>query len=58
MEYEVVEGNSSLILEENVKRRLEQGWELQGGVSVTTGSDYNNVAYSYAQAMIRRDDDE
>ena len=54
MEYKVVVGNSAWILEENVSKRLEEGWELQGGVSVTTGSDSDNAKYSYAQAMIRR----
>jgi hypothetical protein len=57
LEYMIIEteGNKARTeLESNVAKAITEGWEPQGGVSIseTTLSDYGYVTYS--QAMVRR----
>jgi hypothetical protein len=52
-DYDVVVGDKADALESRVKERLRQGWELQGGVSIT--GDTNTREYRYVQAMIKVD---
>jgi|GEM_PF-930816 len=49
MSYNIVEANSVADLQKAVQALLEQGWELQGGVSVAT---YGAGSWWYYQAMV------
>lgn len=52
MEYQVVEANSAKALQQAVQEFLDQGWELQGGLSVAT---YAAGSWWYYQAVIYRE---
>lgn len=52
MEYRIIKAKDQDTLERNIKRCFENGWELQGGVSVCVD---HYGAYTYAQAVIKRD---
>jgi len=54
MEYIVVKSKSKIDFEEQVELHLTEGYELQGGVSVTVD---RNDAYAYFQAMIYTGDE-
>lgn len=51
MRYVVVEAQSAAQLQLKVQDLLDQGWELQGGVSVAT---YSMGSWWYFQAMVNR----
>ena len=51
IKYQVAYGSYRAELEKLVKHYLERGWELQGGVSVSNGVDYE----IWAQAMIKKE---
>lgn len=50
VEYKIVGGGWEKV-EKEVKELLEQGWELQGGISVSTHPEYED---QFAQAMIKK----
>lgn len=51
--YEIVSASSENQLAADVQHRLDCGWQLQGGVTVsTTTRDGDTVGSWYAQAMI------
>jgi hypothetical protein len=51
--YHVASANSKIDLEREVTRYLQCGWQLQGGVSVTsTNRDGDTVDTWYAQALV------
>ncbi len=51
MRYKVVESIDRLNFQHKIQRLVQEGWELQGGVSMTYADDY----YCFAQAMIKKD---
>lgn len=52
MKYELVVRDGMRSMEEAVNEMLEEGWKLQGGVSIS--EDSNTLCY--CQAMIKHDD--
>lgn len=53
MEYKIVTATSELILEEEIKALLKQGWKLQGGISITYNHGRGNTDFYFAQAVIK-----
>jgi hypothetical protein len=57
-EYRIILENCSVRLTERVNEMLNEGWELQGGVSGHTQTQHfrNSVSYCemWAQAMIKK----
>ena len=63
-EYRIISGASAKSLEEQVNDLLQEGWQLQGGVSITTagsrtvesylrgGGTINQIEILFSQAMI------
>lgn len=51
MHYMIAEASSAAELESKVNVLLQQGWELQGGLSVAT---YGAGQWWYYQALVRR----
>lgn len=51
MRYYIVESPSSTDLARRVNKLLAEGWELQGGVSVVSVTQYRETFY---QAMVRQ----
>jgi len=51
MEYKVLKTTDEEILENEVNRHLTQGWNLQGGISVSKRID--NTFNIYCQALVR-----
>lgn len=51
MEYCVIENGNRLVFEKLVKDALADGWELQGGVSISHQSSTTRL---YSQAMTKR----
>lgn len=49
---------ASLELQLKVKEKLNSGWKLQGGVSVTVAKGDYSTRYTMAQAMIKPDDND
>lgn len=49
MEYEIIKRHDLCMMEEIVNAKLQAGWELQGGVSIS--KDSNTLCY--CQAMIK-----
>jgi len=55
MQYNLAMGNYSEVLRD-VQEFLDNGWKLQGGVSVTCFKDeYDDIEYRYAQAVVKDD---
>lgn len=50
MEYRIYEASSPELLERKVRKALDDGWRLQGGVAVMPLGDDQ---YIYAQALVR-----
>lgn len=50
MRYQIIECDDKEKLEQEVTKRMEEGWQVQGGVNVA----YSPVSYSwwYYQAMV------
>ena len=54
MDYRVVEKETDITLENEVKKFLKKGWKLQGGVSISITYLYDNVRQTiYAQALVK-----
>lgn len=58
VEYRVIAADSTIVLTEAVNKASEEGWQLQGGVSVSVavhnyGSAGNSETYIVYQAMYR-----
>lgn len=53
MKYKLVVREGTRSMEEAVNEMLKEGWELQGGVSVSRLNNYNEM---YCQAMIKRNE--
>ena len=51
-DYKVVKGASPDEIASAVRSALEQGWKLQGGVSITNSTSSHKTYY--AQAVVRR----
>jgi hypothetical protein len=54
MQYQVLSNNELEVLVELVNDALEEGWVLQGGVSIAFSRDGGYTSELYAQAMIRK----
>ncbi len=52
MEYEIIKRHDLCLMEEIVNAKLQAGWKLQGGVSIS--KDSNTLCY--CQAMIKHDE--
>jgi hypothetical protein len=50
IEYTIVSGSEDNSVARKVNALLQQGWKLQGGISVATNSNLNQY---YSQALIR-----
>jgi len=62
IEYIVAEANSTAELEEKVSNYLNEGWELQGGIGITSvrpplnlnsDKEIDDPLFNFAQAMVR-----
>jgi len=50
----ILVGNGSSNLTSQIQLHLNEGWEMQGGVSVTNYYDKNDkLVFQYTQAMIK-----
>lgn len=54
MKYEVVTGYDFREFTANIQRKLDEGWQLQGGVSMAVNG-HSNERY-YAQALVLVED--
>lgn len=60
MEYTVLTGKSNslsdarLEIERKVEKLLKQGWELNGGISVSNSQDDYSDCYVLAQALVKK----
>jgi len=52
MEYKIVTSHSAQDLTQSINHYLNDGWVLQGGVTMTTNG-YHNNDNRYAQAIVR-----
>lgn len=61
MQYKIAQAENDYLpkcinkLEEEVKKHLNMGWKLQGGVSIATEKHGYTVSYNACQAMIKED---
>lgn len=58
VEYRVIAADSTIVLTEEVNKASQEGWQLQGGISVSVavynyGSAGNSETYIVYQAMYR-----
>ncbi len=53
MEYKIVTATSESLFEEQVTALLQQGWTLQGGMSITFNHGRGNSDLYFAQALIK-----
>lgn len=53
MEYKILEADDAIGLVALVEGHLQDGWELQGGVSVAMSASDIYSYHVYAQALIR-----
>lgn len=60
MEYTVLTGKSNTLsdarleIERKVEKLLKQGWELNGGISVSNSQDDYSARYVLAQALVKK----
>jgi len=52
MKYLIVEASSANALQEKVQQYINEGWELQGGMSVAT---HGAASWWYYQALVLRE---
>lgn len=55
MKYEILSYSHTSFLEEEVNKKLDDGWELVGGVSVAQSNDGLDFDMTFAQAMIKHE---
>ena len=58
LHYKVIEWHKRDYLEEKVNRELKEGWQLQGGVSVSMYHNSLGTTCIYAQAMTKEEESE
>ena len=56
MEYKIVNANCTEYLEEKVNELIKDGWQLQGGVSISLSESDDYMYFDCAQAMIKKGD--
>lgn len=52
MHYVVLEEKNAKDMTNSVNRKIIEGWQLQGGVSVAVKEGFSSFHYVYVQAMI------
>jgi hypothetical protein len=53
--YIIVQRKDSKLMNDAIEHFKSLGYELQGGVSVTSWRDVNGIEFVYCQAMIRKE---
>ena len=53
MEYRIFTDKSYIDLEVFITKRIDEGWRLQGGISISRSEDERTSYFVFAQAMIR-----
>jgi hypothetical protein len=57
LEYKTVRGTDSNTFDDLVNSHIDQGYELQGGISITAFSERGGMTCLLAQAMVRTVED-
>ena len=55
MEYDIVSAGDYKIVIEKIRKKIAEGWEPLGGVSISESETSEDYYFSVAQAIIKKD---